>query len=234
MTDTPNNPPPGYYPDQNGVQRYWDGETWTEQTQESGAPRRPNAPPPPGATSTMTSNPRADRKAQKAYDKATRPWYKKKRWIALIIIGVIAVIAVATSSGGSTEDSPTSSDKDTSSGDSKSGGNAGSESKDKPSAYGSSKFPLQNGDWRLDSMKVADDGFDGWTATGRVTYTGDDADGGNNLFTVTLFKGKDVVATLTGGGNTVMPGTTVTVQFLETGSSKFVKGPYKYDFQNDL
>jgi hypothetical protein len=236
MTETPQNPPPGYYPDGNGRQRYWDGTAWTDQYAPETNPQAPTSAPtasgPVGNVQTAT-NPRAEAKAAKAYAKASRPWYQKKRWIALIIIGILIVIAIATSGGGSGDDSssPTSG-KDTTS--SKSDGNSASKSKDTPSAYGSRKFPMQNGDWRLDSIKVKDDGFGGWAATGRITYTGDDSDGGNNLFTVTLFKGKEVVGTLTGGGNTVKPGTTVTVQFLETGSSKYVKGPYKYDFQNDL
>jgi acyl dehydratase len=46
------------------------------------------------------SNPKADAKAAKAYAKATRPWYKKKRWIAAIVVGVIIVAAALGSGGG--------------------------------------------------------------------------------------------------------------------------------------
>jgi hypothetical protein len=46
------------------------------------------------------SNPKADAKAAKAYAKATRPWYKKKRWIAAIIVGVIIVASALGSGGG--------------------------------------------------------------------------------------------------------------------------------------
>ena len=148
---------------------------------------------------------------------------------------IIIIAAAAGSGGGSGGDDNAGKKASTSSTDSKKdSGNSGKKSTAKPSAFGSDKFPLQNGDWRLDSMQVKSDGFGGWSATGRVTYTGKDKRGGNNLFTVTLFKGKDVVGTLAGGGNTVAPGSTVTVQFLETGSNKYVAGPYKYDFQNDL
>ena len=44
---------------------------------------------------------RAQAKAAKAYEKARRPWYKKKRFILpLILIVLIIIIAIATSGGG--------------------------------------------------------------------------------------------------------------------------------------
>jgi hypothetical protein len=48
---------------------------------------------------TQEQNPKAAAKAAKAYAKASRPWYKKKRWIAAIVIGVI-IVAAALGSGG--------------------------------------------------------------------------------------------------------------------------------------
>lgn len=97
MTDTPQNPPPGYYPDGSGGQRYWDGNAWTDQT----APAAPTAPA--AATATM-SNPKADAKAAKAYAKATRPWFKKKRWWAAIIL--LVLILAAALGGGGDDDGP--------------------------------------------------------------------------------------------------------------------------------
>lgn len=44
-------------------------------------------------------NPKAAAKAAKAYAKASRPWYKKKRWIAAIVVGVI-ILAAALGGGG--------------------------------------------------------------------------------------------------------------------------------------
>lgn len=55
-------------------------------------------------TITPDSNPKAAAKAAKAYAKATRPWFKKKRYIALLVIGVFVIIG-AVSSGGS-DDGP--------------------------------------------------------------------------------------------------------------------------------
>jgi hypothetical protein len=101
-------PPAGWYPDNTGTTRWWDGDQWTNHTpppppaQDS---RTDDAPEPAfaaaaGATQTLTRTPvrtRADAKAEKAYAKASRPWYKKKRWIALIAFIALMVIFAATS-----------------------------------------------------------------------------------------------------------------------------------------
>jgi len=50
---------------------------------------------------------KADAKAAKAKAKALRPWYKKKRFISLIAIAVIAVIATVSGQG---SDVPTTND----------------------------------------------------------------------------------------------------------------------------
>jgi hypothetical protein len=93
-------------------------------------------------------------------------------------------------------------------------------------------LPIQNGDWRLDSIRLKDDGLGSFGGAARVTYTGKDSGGGSNIFTLTVFKkGKDI-AVLQGSVNSVAPGKAVTVQFIST--DKFVAGPYTYDFQNDL
>jgi hypothetical protein len=87
MTETPQTPP-GFYPDSNGVQRYWDGQAWSEQTQEH----------PVATASTVAAS----------SHNAVRPWYKKKRVIipgalaALLIVGS----AAGSGSGGSDGDEP--------------------------------------------------------------------------------------------------------------------------------
>lgn len=56
-------------------------------------------PPPPQAGLEPPRNPKADAKAAKAYAKASRPWYKKKRWLALGAFLLIIAISVGSSSG---------------------------------------------------------------------------------------------------------------------------------------
>jgi hypothetical protein len=57
-------------------------------------PQSKSPPQPP-------SNPKADAKAAKAYAKAMRPWYKKKRFILPLGLVILAVLASAMSGGGS-------------------------------------------------------------------------------------------------------------------------------------
>ena len=99
-------PPAGWYPDNSGTTRWWDGDRWTEHQ-----PPPPNTAAPtanvtePAVTAASSESPtqpqapvrtRADAKAEKAYAKASRPWFKKKRWIGLIALVVIVAIATAT------------------------------------------------------------------------------------------------------------------------------------------
>jgi hypothetical protein len=54
-------------------------------------------------------DPKAQAKADKAYAKATRPWFKKKRFIALGAVALLVVFNAATGDGGSeggTTDTP--------------------------------------------------------------------------------------------------------------------------------
>ena len=150
----------------------------------------------------------------------------------------VIIIASVASAGGGGNNSDTATGGKHNAAKSKSKPDSGSKASNSgqsvhgSSAYGTAKMPLQNGDWRLDSIQVKNDGLGDFGGTARVTYTGSDASGGDNVFTVTVFKGEKVVATLTGGANTVRPGTTATVQLIS--SDKYLPGPYKYDFQNDL
>src|SRR3954465_1088199 len=78
-------------------------------TQKRGGTVSGEPPVQPGATGPR--DPRAEAAAAKAYAKAQRPWYKKKRWI--ILLGLIAVIAIA-SAGSSSSDNSSSTSSQTS------------------------------------------------------------------------------------------------------------------------
>jgi hypothetical protein len=98
-------PPAGWYPDSTGTTRWWDGNQWTDH----------QPPPPPSSESTVEApappeapaqpqvrgDARAEAKAAKAYAKAQRPWYKKKRFI--IPIALIVLIGIGAAVGGGTE-----------------------------------------------------------------------------------------------------------------------------------
>jgi Domain of unknown function (DUF4352) len=58
-------------------------------------------PTPPPAQFADPKSAKAQAKAEQAYRKASRPFYKKKRFILLAVIALIVIIAIATSGGGS-------------------------------------------------------------------------------------------------------------------------------------
>jgi hypothetical protein len=89
-------PPAGWYPDSEGTMRWWDGDGWTETLQSSHIATATMPVPP----AEQPHNVRAEAAARKAYAKANRPWYKKKRWIGAIIILVIIVLASLGTGGG--------------------------------------------------------------------------------------------------------------------------------------
>ncbi|MGH9243811.1 MAG: hypothetical protein ACRD29_05740 [Acidimicrobiales bacterium] len=59
------------------------------------------APPPPPADPAAA---RAQVKADKAYKKAMRPWYKKKRFMIPLALVVVIIIAAVASGGGDDDD----------------------------------------------------------------------------------------------------------------------------------
>jgi hypothetical protein len=189
---------------------------------------------------------KAKAKAAKAYAKAQRSWYQKKRFIFSIgtILLVVVIAALSSSPSSTTTATPTPGSTNDSSAaptaeatKAKTAAPTAEATKAKtaapPATSGATaKLPIQNGDWRLDSIRVKDDGLGDFGGTARVTYTGDDPEGGTNIFTVTVFVGGKDIAALQGSANAVMSGRAATVQFIS--QDKFVGGPYKYDFQNDL
>ncbi|MDX6264654.1 MAG: hypothetical protein QOH84_6342 [Kribbellaceae bacterium] len=192
----------------------------------SGPAVSPQLQPPPSHRDA-----KATAKAAKAYAKAQRPWYKKKRFIGLGALIVIIVIVIASNNGGSTSTTPPAAQSTAAKASAPKASAPASAPASVPVAAGKA-LPIQNGDWRLDSIRIKDDGLGDFGGVARVTYTGDDKSGGTNLFTLTVFKAGKDIAVLSGSATSVLPGTTATVQFI--GGDKFVAGPYTYDFQNDL
>jgi hypothetical protein len=182
---------------------------------------------------------KAEAKAAKAYAKAQRPWYKKKRFILPLALVALFVAVGIGSAGGSDDPTVTADPETVESAASALPEDEASEvveeaEEEQPAAEEpAGKLPLQDGDWRLDQLRVEDDGLGDFGGTARITYTGDDPDGGTNIFTVTVFdKGGEFLGAMQGSAQEVKAGGTVSVQLIST--DKYVKGPYTYDFQNDL
>jgi hypothetical protein len=199
-------------------------------------PMPPSPPLAPQASEPQNHrNAKANAKAAKAYAKAQRPWFKKKRFIGLGAL-VLLVVIIVLANGGS-KSTPSGSKTNTSAGQSAAATKAATTATTKaaatkPTAPGGTALPIQNGDWRLDSIRIKDDGLGDFGGVARVTYTGSDTAGGGNVFTLTVFKGGKDIAVLNGSADSVAPGKQVTVQFIS--SDKLVAGPYTYDFQNDF
>ena len=75
--------PPGWYADNQGGMRWWDGSAWTDHVQ----PVAPSPGTPPMAPLQTPG--------------AKKPWYRKKLWWA--VAAVVIVIAAASASGGGDE-----------------------------------------------------------------------------------------------------------------------------------
>ncbi|MEO3938574.1 DUF4352 domain-containing protein [Dermatophilaceae bacterium Soc4.6] len=93
MTNTPSNPQnaaPGWYPQPDGQQRYWDGRQWTEHLAPGSVGNAPMAPMAAvGPVPLLPSEVRS------------RKWYAKKR--VLIPVGAIILIGAFSQIGGKNE-----------------------------------------------------------------------------------------------------------------------------------
>lgn len=87
--------PAGWYIDPNNKsqERYWDGLEWTNDY-------RPLVPTLSANVNPTYANAKAQARAAKAYAKAQRPWYRKKRWYALGFVALLFVIIVSSTAGG--------------------------------------------------------------------------------------------------------------------------------------
>ena len=191
---------------------------------------QPPTPPVPGYSQGPPighGEAKAQAKAAKAYAKAQRPWFKKKRFIGLGVL-VLIVIAIIANSGGGSKSTP----KTTTAASATRQGTNETPGTTPPGSSAGSALPIQSGDWRLDSVRPKDDGLGHFSVDARITYTGSASNGGTNLFTLTIFKAGKEIAVLNGSASSVPAGKATTVQFIS--SDKFVVGPYTFDFQKDL
>ncbi|MFF7894840.1 hypothetical protein ACFZDI_23665 [Streptomyces sp. NPDC007907] len=146
----------------------------------------------------------------------------KKLAVALSVLTAV-LVGCANGDGGQAPTSPTTTQPTTS---------PPTQTPSTPAQSGGRQPPIQSGDWRLDSVQVRDSGLGDFAGRARVTYTGDNPDGGTNTFTITVFKDDEDIASLKGSASDVPPGRTVTADLFST--DNFVAGPYKFDFQKDF
>jgi hypothetical protein len=178
----------------------------------------PPTPPPPNWQGG--DDPRASAKAQKAYAKAQRPWYKKKRFIIPLVILAIIVIASAAGAGGDkgsqkneASDTPTAASTNSQKETPKADASAKVDN-------GKAKGAITWGNWEVvGKLQVSKEDFTGsFAVVTRVRNTGDDADEG--YFTVTILKGEQVLGTATCYTSTVQPGAIGTAKCSSTDDFK--------------
>ncbi|HSV41773.1 MAG TPA: hypothetical protein VLI04_23610 [Nocardioidaceae bacterium] len=166
---------------------------------------------PPPVAPFDPNNPKASAKAAKAYAKATRPWYKKKRWIGSIAIVAIVGIGIASSGGGDKKDDPPTS------------GSQPTDTEPKASEADNSsngKGAITWGNWEVvGQLQVTKEKFTGdYAVVTRVKNTGDDPDEG--LFTVTVLKGTEILGTADCFTSTVASGSVGTADCISVDKYK--------------
>lgn len=92
------NSPAGWYPQEDGRLRYWDGQSWTEHFAPGQAPSPMGAPAPGTVPGAAPSAPTAGPDSQSGSPRAPRPWFKKKR--VLIPSGLLALAILGSALSG--------------------------------------------------------------------------------------------------------------------------------------
>lgn len=92
------NSPAGWYPQEDGRLRYWDGQNWTEHFAPGQAPSPIGAPAPGTVPGAAPSAPTAGPDSQSGSPRAPRPWFKKKR--VLIPSGLLALAILGSALSG--------------------------------------------------------------------------------------------------------------------------------------
>lgn len=142
---------PGWYPQSDGQERYWDGSQWTEQFRASEAPTAAH-----GASAAAPTAPAYTAKQMKAAEKAGRPWYKKKRFIIPLLLLALILLATQLGKGGS-DDAPKAPS---------SGGSSSAAASEKPAAMAGLGQSVKEGDiefainsWKCGTKQVGDAAF---------------------------------------------------------------------------
>lgn len=162
-------------------------------------------PPPPPAPQY---DPKAQAAAAKAYAKAQRPWFKKKRFIIPGVIVLLIIIGSAASSGGGekgTQNNPPTSGSQKV----ENGGNGSGQQQpaaNTPDNSSKGKGPITWGNWQVvGKLQVTKEDYtNDYSVITRVKNTGDAVDQG--FFTVTILKGNDILGTADCSTSDVNPG----------------------------
>ena len=150
-------------------------------------------------------DPKAQAAADKAYAKAQRPWYKKKRWIiSLAVVAIIVISAVASGGGGQKAAQ-------------NAGQNAGADHQANAPVTNSQKEQsakadagkagaLTWGNWEVvGKLQVSKEEYThDFKVVTRVRNTSKSPDEG--LFTVTILKGEEILGTADCSTATIQPG----------------------------
>lgn len=97
-------PPPGFYPDPNGTQRWWDGQQWTARTQDSAPQPMGQAPAGQGFGTTAPQAPPSKRKT---------PWIIGGVLAAVLLVGGGITAAVMIGGDDDKQDEKASGPEDT-------------------------------------------------------------------------------------------------------------------------
>lgn len=228
-------PPAGWYPDPHdpSKKRYWDGAHWAQETTRP----IPAAMPVAGGAAAP---------AAPAGDSGGTTWWKRT-WVIALAAWVLGIIMGSAAASGGSESNDGSDNKASSTVTvtaEPSPGETVTETvtetaapeqpeEPQPAEQAEGSLPLEDGDWRLDSVQLKNDGVGDFGGTARITYIGE-SQNADNLFTITVLdKNGGVVASLTGSAEGMDPGGTETVDLISF--DKWKPGNYtSFDFQKEL
>jgi hypothetical protein len=170
------------------------------------------------------------------YQVPKKPFYRKPIGIIAIVVGVFILMGIIGSLAGGGDDDTTASDETTQSPEPSAEPKEPKSEKPEPAPEPEKpegSLPIEDGDWRLDSVTLKNDGLGSFGGTARITYIGGDQNA-SNIFTITVLnKNGDVVASLDGSAEGMDPKGTETVRLISFDDWK--PGKYTlFDFQKGI